>query len=263
MTRDYLENHPVFTLEEYMAAVDPSTAPSTRETNLRNAVARGQARRLARGLYASNVGASRDRTPLPALVASRGAADSVLSHHTALDVLGVAHSVSRLVVFASCHRVESFDVDGYRFRRVAPPRALGTSPGPTHATMMARAGDELVRVTGPERTLVDCLMRPDLGGGLEEVLRSVGGLLNVDGGVVADYVQLLRSPAAGARAGWLLEMMVDQWHTDRDVLARLRSLAGRGPYGLLPASDGRETEFVAGWRLYVPKGLPYTEWVRS
>jgi len=45
-----------------MTAVDPGVSERTRETNLRNAVERDRARRLALGLYASNVGAYLDQS---------------------------------------------------------------------------------------------------------------------------------------------------------------------------------------------------------
>lgn len=262
-TLRYLEGHAVFTLDEYLAGVDPDAAPTTRYANLRNAVARGQARRLTRGLYASNIGVYRDRTPYVALVASKAASDSVLSHHTALEVLGVAHSVLRDVPFTSNHRVKPFVVDDYRFTRVPIPRALMTAGAAAVGTRMVRSADELVRVTTPERTVVDCLMRQDLAGGLEEMLRSAGGFPNLAADQVVEYVETLRSSTAAARAGWLLEMGTSEWHVSPEALVRLRRLVKSGPHMLLTGRATDQADFVALWRLYVPRGLPYAEWLRS
>jgi len=92
MTLRFLEAREVFTLDELMVAIDPGVSERTRETNLRNAVKHDQARRLARGLYASNVGAFRDGTPNVLLLASKAAPDSVLAYHAALAPHGVAHT---------------------------------------------------------------------------------------------------------------------------------------------------------------------------
>ena len=62
-TLRYLEGHEVFTLDEYSSTVDPTVSERTRYTNLQNAMRRGQAYRLKRGLYASNIGVYRDRVP--------------------------------------------------------------------------------------------------------------------------------------------------------------------------------------------------------
>jgi predicted transcriptional regulator of viral defense system len=262
MTTRYLEQHAVFTLDEFLSDVDSSVSESTRYTNLRNAVERDQARRLTRGLYASNMGPYRDRTPRVALVAAKSAPDAVLAYHTALEAHGVAHSVSRRVLFVSGRRVSMFTVDGYRFERVAPPKRLAGTTADTPYAELVRSGDDLVTVTTPERTLVDCLMRLDLAGGLEETLRSVGGFPNMDSERVAEYVSALRSPTAASRAGWLLELGRRMWHVSESDLDRLRTMAGRGPHRLTPGST-LPTEFIAAWRLYAPSGLPYEQWIRS
>lgn len=261
-TLRYLEEHAVFTLAEFLADVDPTVAVTTRYTNLRNAVARGQARRLTRSLYASSIGRYRDRTPLSALVASKAAPDAVLAYHTALEAHGVAHSPFRTAVFLSDRRVKMFTVDGYRFQRVAHPEALRRAGAAKAHTQLTRAGDDLVETTTPERTAVDCLMRPDLAGGLEEILRSVGGYPNLDPAKVLEYVSALGSPTAAARTGWLLELSGSMWHTSRRDLEQLARLTGRGPHSLVP-DRGAAAEFTAAWRLYVPAGLPYTEWLSS
>lgn len=261
-TLRYLEHHPVFTLDEYLGAVDPSVSEATRYANLRNAVARGQARRLTRRLYASSIGVYGRQTPRVALVASKAAPDAVLAYHTALDAHGVGHSAFRRALFVSDRRAMLFTVDGYRFERVAPPKALRERADPAAFTQLVRVGDDLVRATTPERTLVDCLVRLDLGGGLEEVLRSVGGYPNIDSRAVVEYVTALDSPSAAARAGWLLELSRDAWHVAGDDLAALRALVGRGPYRLA-ADPAGAPHFVSSWRLYVPADKPYEMWLRS
>ena len=112
-------DHEVFTLEEYVTAVDPTVAERTRYTNLQNAVARGSAYRVRRGLYASNLGVYRDRVPNVYLVATRAVEDAVLTHHSALEAHGVAHSPLRTVYFTSTTKMGDFEVRGYRFHRVA------------------------------------------------------------------------------------------------------------------------------------------------
>jgi hypothetical protein len=78
-TLRFLEDHEAFTLEEFMAAADPTVSERTRYTNLQNAVTRGSAYRVRRGLYASNLGVYRDRVPNVYLVATKAAEDAVLT----------------------------------------------------------------------------------------------------------------------------------------------------------------------------------------
>ncbi|MCZ7663096.1 MAG: hypothetical protein M5U22_09280 [Thermoleophilia bacterium] len=262
-TLRFLEDHEVFTLEEYVASVDPTVSERTRYANLQNAVARGSAYRVRRGLYASNIGVYRDRVPNVYLVAAKAAKDAVLTHHTALEAHGVAHSPLRTVYFTSVTKIRDFEVRGYRFRRVAPPLVPGSSATLSGFVTRIRAGQAIVPVSTKERTLVDCLRDPSLAGGLEELLRSVGGFTSMSPERVAAYARLLGSPTLAARAGWTLEMFADSWRVDTSVLEEMRDLLGRGTYRLLPAIGESKREFVARWRLYVPADLPYREWTRG
>ncbi len=92
----------------------------TRYENLQNAVARGHTYRVKRGLYASNLGVFRDRVPNVYLVAAKAAPDAAVSHHSALEAHGVAHTPLRTAYVTSTHRLRDFSVRGYRFKRVAP-----------------------------------------------------------------------------------------------------------------------------------------------
>ncbi|MHB0981591.1 MAG: type IV toxin-antitoxin system AbiEi family antitoxin domain-containing protein [Thermoleophilia bacterium] len=262
-TLRFLEDHEVFTLEEYMGAVDPTVSERTRYTNLQNAVARGSAYRVRRGLYASNLGVYRDRVPNVYLIAAKAAGDAVLTHHSALEAHGVAHSPLRTVYFTSGTKMRDFEVRGYRFHRVAPPPTPGSSAPLNGFVTLVRAGEAIVPVSTKERTLVDCLRDLRLAGGLEELLRSVGGFTSMSAERVAAYARLLGSPTLVARAGWILEMFGERWRVDASVLEEMRSSLGRGTYRLLPAAGRSQQEFVGRWRLYVPADLPYHEWARG
>lgn len=260
-TLRFLESHEVFTLGEFMAEVDSAVSERTRYANLQNAVARDLAYRVKRGLYASNLGVYRDRVPNVHLVAAAAASDAVVSHHSALEAHGVAHTPMRTVYFTSAHKVDDFQVRGYRFHRVALPRTSDPQATLEEFVTRARTGDALVPVTTKERTFVDCLSNLALSGGLEELLRSLGGFTSMSAVEVARYAGVLGSPTLTARAGWALELFADVWHVDHSVLEEMRRSLGRGTYRLLPG--GARQTFVSRWRLYVPADAPLEEWTRG
>lgn len=70
---------------------------------------------------------------------------------------------------------------------------------------MDRAGLS-VRVTSLERTLVDVLVRPDLGGGWEEIWRSLEMVEFFDLDVVIDYTLLFENATTAAKVGFFLEL---------------------------------------------------------
>jgi predicted transcriptional regulator of viral defense system len=260
-TLRFLETHEVFTLDEFLESVDPTVGQRTRYLNLQNAVKRDQATRLKHGLYASNLGTYRDRVPNPLLVASKSAPGAVLAYHSALEAHGVAHTPARTLYFTADARIRSFTARGYRFRQVSAPRGAKQSARLAEHVSRARVGDSLVAVTSRERTVVDCLARLDLAGGLEELLRSVGGFTTVSAQGVAEYTHMLASPTYAARAGWLVSMMRDEWHPADEPLEGMRRSLGRGTFWLERRRAGQEYVFVREWRLYVPAEAPLREWL--
>jgi len=259
-TLRFLERNEVFTLQEFLGSVDHSVSERTRYTNLVNAVHRGQAYRVRRGLYVSNVGAYRDRVPNVFLVAAKAAPDAAVSHHSALELHGVAHTPLRAVYFTSKRRLADFQVRGYRFTRLAPPRSMLHRDVVTGVTKV-RSDDALVPVTTRERTLVDCLRDVGAAGGVEELLRSVGGYPSLSTEALREYLRIVDSPTVSARVGWVLELFANQWEVDEGFLDELSRATGRGSYRLVRTNA--EQRFVARWRLYVPAGFPYEEWVRG
>lgn len=261
-TLRYLESHEVFTLGEYLGEVDTTVSERTRYINLQNAIDRDQAYRIKRGLYGSNLGTFRDRIPNVHLVAAKAADDAVVTHHSALEAHGVAHTPLRTVYYTSARKVAAFAVRGYLIRRVAPTTLLAPKQL-EHFTTRVRAGNAVVPVSTKERTLVDCLRDLDKAGGLEELLRSLGGFTSLSVDDVAEYIGLLGSPTLAARAGWTIELFNERWRIAADALERLRlSLAG-GTYWLIRSGASGEARFVPRWRLYVPDGLPFEEWARG
>jgi len=140
-TLRFLEAREVFTLQEYLSTVDPDVGEQTRYKNLQNALRRSQAARVTRGLYASNLGVYRDVVPNVLLVAAKAAPDAVVSHHSALEALGVAHSSFRTVYYTTSRRRAAFEFRGCRFVAVAPPTPLRGPDGQHRHPVRVREPD--------------------------------------------------------------------------------------------------------------------------
>lgn len=242
----YLEKHPVFTLDEFRAEM--GTGHSAYNL-LTRAVRQGLADRVLRGVYVSRAGRHADQEPDPYLVASAVAADTVMVFHSALEMHGLAHSPSRRVQYATLRPLPRFTYRDVEYNRYEPLKNLPTEIGVQSTTLMRREGG-VVRVTTRERTLVDCMNRMDVAGGVEEVVRSLAALPYVDASNVLAYLKALRSPTAVARTGWLLEQRASDWYVPDDALMEMRDMLGKGPYYLTRANEAGT--WAPGWRLYLP-----------
>lgn len=88
-----------------------------------------------------------------------------------------------------------------------------------------RVDGHVVKVAQRERTLIDCVDRPDLCGGLEEVVRAFARRkddLDADG--LLRFVRRFDKPVATKRLGYLLELV---GYGDRELIWELEDAAGR------------------------------------
>lgn len=255
----YLAEHQVFSLEEFRAELGEGR---TAYNLLVRATKRGLVDRVRQGVYVSRSGRFSQEEPDPYLVAAAVAPDAVMVYHSALEVHGLAHSPSRRVQFSSKKATEPFTYRDFEYRRYPPPKTKQAESPTVESTTLVRRPAGVVRVTTRERTLVDCLNRTDLAGGLEEALRSLAGLPYVDASNVLAYLRFLASGTAVARTGWLLEQRAREWYVPEDALEQMRALLGKGPYYLSRANEAGT--WVPQWRMYLPGSRSELErWVHE
>lgn len=256
--QSYLEEHHVFSLDAFRRELgDGRTAYNL----LVRAVQQGLADRVIRGVYVSRAGRFSGAEPDPYLVAATVAPDATMVYHSALELHGLAHSPTRRVQFESARPIAGFAYRDSEFQRYERPRALSATQGLQATTLVGRPGG-VVRVTTRERTLVDCVNRMDLSGGLEEVSRSLAALPYVDASSVLAYLRELGSPTAVARTGWFLQQRAGDWYVSGEALDEMRGMLGRGPYFL--TRDNEAGHWTPSWRLYLPSNASDVErWVRE
>lgn len=255
--------HPVFSRAELTANLwtHRSATPKAVDALLRYHVCAGHLLKLRRGLYAAvSAGVEPDTSPVdPYQLASRLAGDAILGYHTALGFHGNAHSVFQEFHYLTGTAPRPFRFRGQRFRAVAFPRKLvGTDKERFGVEMRDRAGLD-VAVTGFERTLVDLFDRPHLGGGLEEVWRSLATVEYFDLEAVVEYAALLGNATTVAKVGFFLEAHRERLMVSDAHLARLRRRRPRQPH-YFEKRDVGKGRLVAGWNLVVPDWFMSLVW---
>jgi predicted transcriptional regulator of viral defense system len=261
--RAFFVAHPVFSRAELTAHLRAhrSGNPKAVDALLRYHVQAGHLVKLRRGLYAVvPAGADPVASPVdPYLLASRLAPDAVLGYHSALELHGKAHSVFQEFYFLTGTTPRPFQFRRQRFRAVAFPRKLARAGKERFGVETCdRAGLD-VAVIGLERTLVDLFDRPDLGGGLEEVWRSLEVVEFLDIDAVTGYALLLGNATTVAKVGIFLEAHRERLMVSDAHLTRLRRRRPRQPHYFEKRNAGRG-RLVAGWNLVVPESVVTLAW---
>lgn len=260
----FFARHPVFTRTELAAYCEASGTCGERavERLLSYHTRRGNLLRVRRGLYVVvPVGMDPESVPVDAyLVASKMSDDAVLAYHTALEVHGFAYSTTDLLIYLTRHRdTRRATFRSMTFQPVLVSKPLRDRGEPDPGITTADRSGLDVRLTTLERTLVDVLDRPDLGGGWEEVWRSLESVPFLDLNEVVDYALLLGNATTVAKVGLFLEQHQDTLSVDNEHLQRLRMHAPVGPHSIRRGAGGSNV-FLPTWNLVVPRAIVDRTW---
>jgi len=255
---DFFASHPVFSTEE-LAALKKDKSRWTRKGLLAHHRKQGRILPVRRGLYAVvPPGSDPESYPVdPYLVTAKSAADAVLAYHTALEVHGKAHSVFERYFFQSSKPLRPSTFRTCRFQCVLFPKALREKGQQQFATKIVERAGLDIRVATLERTLVDALDRPDLGGGWEETWRSLESVEYFDLDLVVEYVKLLGNRTTAAKVGFYLQRHAEALMVEDRHLNPLRQLRPAQPHYL---ERGKPGKLVGDWNLVVPPSLDGKTW---
>ncbi len=267
--RAFFGKRPVFTYDEFADFLKSrgSTSAKTRDNLIDYHINAGHIIRITRGLFASvPLGAEPNNAPVDVyLVASRMAQDAVLGYHTALELYGRAHSIHERFLYLTGFRGKSspIHIRGYEFRAVLFPKSLRVKGKEFFSVRNVDRAGLSVRVTSLERTLVDLMDRPDLGGGWEEIWRSLESVEFFDLDEVIEYAVLLGNRTTVAKVGFYLESRGEELMVEDRRLEQLR----RHRPQQRTYMDTRHRERLRGrnrlikeWNLLVPETVLRQTW---
>lgn len=110
-----------------------------------------------------------------------------------------------------------------------------------------------LRVTGPERTLLDGLRRPDLAGGPSELVESAAGFGVLDLHLMSELLNLYAEKLLWAATGWFLERYQRKFFVPAGYLSRLERHRPKSPQYLLRSQRGGS--LARRWNVILPAGF--------
>ena len=252
---DFFASHPVFSLDEAAAALLPEGKRLRVVERLKHHLRTGRLKRVTREIYAvvPPTLSPADFHPDPFLVASAMYPDGVFSHHSALELLGAAHSLWNQCTLYVNRRRRPLQLEGATLRFLDLPLSMKGDSGKQVGTRRIERQGKLLEVTGPERTLVEGFSRPSLAGGLEELVNSAAGFTTLDLALLEEVLHRYDMAKLWAATGWFLERFQKSFHVPDLLLTRMeqhrpcsRAYVERGQRGGL---------LVRRWNLILPKVL--------
>ncbi|SRR5258706_6339879 len=255
-TATFLAKNPVFTLGELRRALGNRGSRRAASERVKYHLKRGRLKAVARGVYASvppGVEPARFK-PDRFLVAAAIRPDAVFSHHSALELIGAAHSDWNVCSAFSGSRHAPLGVDGVKLLFLLDPPALRNAPSRHLGARKAGRQGKTLWTTGPERTLLDGFRQPRLAGGLAELVESARGFGVLDLALVSKLLGVYKQKILYAAVGWFLETTRRQFSVPESLLENLEKKRPRSPH-YLPRGERRGGVLVARWNLVLPEEI--------
>jgi predicted transcriptional regulator of viral defense system len=200
--------------------------------------------RVRRGLYAAVNPATGLLYAGRYEIASKLFADACVVYHSALEFYGVANQAFNTVYVASATRFREFEYDGVEYVRIVPQIEKGVVEQESHA---------VIRVTDLERTVVDCLDRIDLAGGIDELTQGLTASAYLREKELAMYLMEYDKNFLYQKAGYFLSRY-KRGDFSADFFAMCKQKAG-GRKSYLTENPSTSVKLNKDWLLIVPEAL--------
>ncbi|MEZ4424279.1 MAG: type IV toxin-antitoxin system AbiEi family antitoxin domain-containing protein [Gemmatimonadota bacterium] len=237
----------LFTVEDAHAHWGDETRA---RAHLHKLASKGWIERLERGKYIIiplEAGPAREWSENPFLIAGELVEPAVVAYWTALHHWQFTEQMPRItyVQTTARKRVRRKTVLGitYQFVTVTERKLFGQK--------REFVGHRSYRITDPEKTLLDCLDRPDLAGGIHEVMKALRQTDRIRWDVLDDYLAQMGAGAVAKRLGFLVERS-DLAVPDREAhLTRWQAQLTSGLAKLDPSSPRDSHRIDTRWRIRV------------
>lgn len=255
LTNEFFETYPVFSLEEAVRYLAPSGGKPGATERLKYHLTTGRLKNLGRELYAvvpsGATAASFD--PDPFLVAAAARPSGVFAHHSALELLGAAHSTWKVHTLYVGSRRRSIELNGVSIKFLVHPKPFVVNKVQDLGLRKVERRGRWLLATGPERTLVEGFRNPGYVGGLEELVVSASGFPILDLDLLKKILDIYAVRKLFAAAGWFLENNQNAFHVPDQYLNDLEKRCPQSPQYAL--RDQRRGTLSSRWNLMMPEEL--------
>jgi predicted transcriptional regulator of viral defense system len=169
---------------------------------------------------------------------------SYLAYHAALEYHGVAHQVFYELYISSKEEFNNFDYEGINYTFYHSKSEIGVVNPMT---------DTLIRVTDLERTILDCINRIDLSGGLEELVECFAIITYINENKLLDYLHHFDKQVLYQKAGFILGYFQKEMKLSDAFFERCKSKIGKSTRYL---TDKQVSDtYFKEWKLCAPQNI--------
>jgi predicted transcriptional regulator of viral defense system len=161
-----------------------------------------------------------------------------------LEYHGLAHQVFYEMYISSKEKFNTFDYGGIGYTYCEAKSDTG---------VVTPAIDTLIRVTDLERTILDCIHRIDLSGGLEELIACFALVTYVNENKLLNYLDEIGKQVLYQKTGFILAYFQKEMNLSDGFFDYCKSKTGKSTRYL---TDTQESDtYFKEWKLCAPKNI--------
>ncbi|MDR2585638.1 MAG: hypothetical protein LBC84_05385 [Prevotellaceae bacterium] len=177
-------------------------------------------------------------------IAGQITSSSTLSYHAALEYHGLAHQIFYTLPICSKEVFHNFDYEGITYMYY---------PLKSDEGIVTPNTDSFVRVTDLERTIIDCIDRIDLSGGIEELVHCLAIITYVDENKLLKYLDAYHKQFLYQKTGFILSYFQNEMRLSDSFFDFCKSFFGKSTRYLTYNSES-DTYFKQ-WKLCAPQNI--------
>ena len=170
--------------------------------------------------------------------------DSFVAYHSALEYYGIANQVFNNVIVGSTKRFSQFEFDGIEYECKVVK----------NFTQINDITSEKIKISSLERTIIDCIDKIELAGGIEELLNALNQIRILDEAKLLEVLESYKEIYLYQKTGYILEQFKDELSLSDDFFEWCHnSLTNQTKYFL--HDDYKDIAYNSKWKLMAPKNL--------
>lgn len=235
----------IFTTEDILKEV---SSDSKMFATIRSLIKSGRIAKLKGGLYATINPITQDVFANRFEIATAMQKDAFVGYHSALEFYGLGTQLYSEVHVFTPTRYAAQDVDDLRYVFFKTTYRGGITEIEQNTT---------IRVTELERTIVDCVDRLDVAGGIEEVFTALSAISYCDETKMLNHLKKYGKKFIYKKIGYLFSLIKPSYLSDSFYKVCRDNISVRD-------DDIRENKNITGkyineWKLIVPEKIVNTE----
>jgi predicted transcriptional regulator of viral defense system len=192
---EFYLNRALFRTQEI---IDNFSSERSMQVKLKALTMQGRIAKIKNGLYATVNTLTGDFFANRYEIATALFDNACVAYHSALEFHGLGNQMYSEVQVFTEKRYGAFEHNGLEYKFFL----YTTKCGITHLEQNSK-----IVVTDLERTVVDCLDRIDLAGGLEELVQAINGITYLNEQAVLNYLKEYGKKFLYKKAGFLLSLL--------------------------------------------------------